>query len=90
MCQDTLNWDRNVNNCLVNREKCHFCKQSHKEEFQNISTPPLEGLGLSLSGCEREETNAALVSSIVKSYPGLSNHYKVGQNKKPFSNYEET
>ena len=43
------------------------------------------GLGLSLSGCEREETNAALVSSIVKSYPGLSNHYKVGQNNEPIS-----
>ena len=42
-------------------------------------------LGLSLSGCEREETNAALVSSIVKSYPGLSNHYKVGQNNEPIS-----
>jgi len=37
----------------------------------------LSGLGLSLSGCEREETNAALVSNIVASYPGLSNHYKV-------------
>ena len=58
-------------------------KRSFKT-FQH-STPPLVGLGLSLSGCEREETNAALVSSIVKSYPGLSNHYKVGQNNEPIS-----
>ena len=65
-----------------------------KRSFKTFKhcTPPLVmlGLGLSLSGCEREETNAALVSSIVKSYPGLSNHYKVGQNNEPISKYEET
>ena len=54
-----------------------------KRSFKKFQ--PLVGLGLSLSGCEREETNAALVSSIVKSYPGLSNHYKVGQNNEPIS-----
>ena len=37
------------------------------------------GLGLSLSGCEREETNAALVSDMVATYPHLARHYKVRQ-----------
>ena len=39
MCHNSLNWDRNVNNRLVNYEKCHSCKQSHKEEFQNFHIP---------------------------------------------------
>ena len=69
-----------------------FVNNRIKRSFKTYqhSIPPLVGLGLSLSGCEREETNAALVSSIVKSYPGLSNHYKVGQNNELISKYEET
>ena len=39
-----------------------------------LSTP---GLGLSLSGCEREETNSSLLSNMVSSHPGLSDHYDV-------------
>ena len=37
----------------------------------------LEGLGLSLSGCEREETNTSLVAMMVNNYPGLARHYEV-------------
>jgi len=37
----------------------------------------LEGLGLSLSGCEREETNSALLSNMVEAHPTLSRHYEV-------------
>jgi len=37
----------------------------------------LKGLGLSLSGCEREETNSSLLSNMVSSHPGLSDHYDV-------------
>jgi len=37
----------------------------------------LEGLGLSLSGCEREETNSSLVSNMVECHPSLSHHYDV-------------
>jgi len=37
----------------------------------------LQGLGLSLSGCERDETNTLLVSEMVKTYPGLAKHYKI-------------
>jgi len=37
----------------------------------------LEGLGLSLSGCEREETNSSLVAHMVSTYPGLAKHYKI-------------
>ena len=69
-------------------ENAIFVNNRIKRSFKTF--PPLVGLGLSLSGCEREETNAALVSSIVKSYPGLSNHYKVGQNNELISKYEET
>lgn len=50
------------------------------EGLQEAGLPPetqLSGLGLSLSGCERDETNAALVSDMVTSYPTLSRHYKV-------------
>ena len=62
-----------------------FVNNRIKRSFKTYqhSIPPLVGLGLSLSGCEREETNAALVSSIVKSYPGLSNHYKVDKITNP-------
>ena len=52
---------------------------SHLKLKDNLNLP---GLGLSLSGCEREETNAALVSNIVASYPGLANHYKVRREEK--------
>ena len=54
-----------------------YRESSHVEEYLIFS-----GLGLSLSGCEREETNAALVSNIVASYPGLANHYKVRRETK--------
>jgi len=37
----------------------------------------LEGLGLSLSGCEREETNRSLLDNMVASFPGLARHYEV-------------
>jgi len=37
----------------------------------------LEGLGLSLSGCEREETNSALLSNMMEAHPTLSRHYDV-------------
>jgi len=37
----------------------------------------LEGLGLSLSGCEREETNNQLVSNMVAGHPNLARHYEV-------------
>merc|ERR1712088_322775 len=37
----------------------------------------LKGLGLSLSGCEREETNSSLLSNMVSSHPGLSDYYDV-------------
>lgn len=37
----------------------------------------LEGLGLSLSGCEREETNQELISIMVNNHPKLSHHYEV-------------
>ena len=37
----------------------------------------LEGLGLSLSGCEREETNRSLMSNIIQNFPSLSRHYRV-------------
>ena len=40
-------------------------------------TVPCAGLGLSLSGCEREETNAALVSDMEERYPDLARHIKV-------------
>ena len=39
-----------------------------------LSSP---GLGLSLSGCEREETNSSLLSNMESSHPGLSAHYDV-------------
>ena len=35
------------------------------------------GLGLSLSGCEREETNSALLSKMREAHPKLSRHYDV-------------
>ena len=37
----------------------------------------LEGLGLSLSGCENEETNRALMTNMVEQWPGLARHYDV-------------
>jgi len=37
----------------------------------------LQGLGLSLSGCEREETNSALLADMQDSHPGLARHYRV-------------
>jgi len=37
----------------------------------------LEGLGLSLSGCEREETNSALISNMEETHPTLALHYHV-------------
>jgi len=37
----------------------------------------LEGLGLSLSGCENEETNRSLMSNMVERWPGLARHYDV-------------
>ncbi len=33
---------------------------------------PLKSLGLSLSGCEREETNRELAASLAKQFPGLT------------------
>ena len=37
----------------------------------------LEGLGLSLSGCENEETNRSLMTNMVDTWPGLARHYDV-------------
>jgi len=37
----------------------------------------LEGVGLSLSGCENEETNKQLVANMIKSHPQLARHYDV-------------
>ena len=37
----------------------------------------LEGLGMSLSGCEREETNRSLMENMVTQFPALSRHYDV-------------
>merc|ERR1719282_2211582 len=37
----------------------------------------LEGLGLSLSGCENEETNRSLMTNMVEKWPGLARHYDV-------------
>jgi len=37
----------------------------------------LDGLGLSLSGCEREETNLELLTDLSKRFPGLARHYQV-------------
>jgi len=41
------------------------------------SDTTLEGLGMSLSGCEREETNRSLMENMVKQFPDLSRHYDV-------------
>jgi len=41
------------------------------------SSTTLEGVGLSLSGCEREETNMDLVTDIQTSYPTLAKKYTV-------------
>ena len=38
------------------------------------------GLGLCLSGGEREETNALLVSSLSRDYPDLSHHYYISSD----------
>jgi len=41
------------------------------------SETTLEGLGMSLSGCEREETNRSLMDNMIQQYPNLSRHYDV-------------
>lgn len=40
----------------------------------------LKGLGLSLSGCEREETNLELVNGLTVRYPNLSDHYDISSD----------
>lgn len=40
----------------------------------------LQGLGLSLSGCEREETNRELVTGLTSRYPNLSSHYHISSD----------
>jgi N-acetylglucosamine kinase len=41
---------------------------------------PLDALGLSLSGCEHEETNQELVNGLKDSYPNLSKVFAVGSD----------
>ena len=41
------------------------------------SETTLEGLGMSLSGCEREETNRSLMDNMIQQYPNLSRNYDV-------------
>ncbi|KAJ8985976.1 hypothetical protein NQ317_013859 [Molorchus minor] len=41
---------------------------------------PLHALGLSLSGCEQEETNQELAQGLVENYPNLAERYVVGSD----------
>ena len=55
-------------------ETCHRIAKLCKEAFKNISIPEnttLASLGLSLSGCEVEETNEALSRKMLELYPEL-------------------
>ncbi|XP_044266769.1 N-acetyl-D-glucosamine kinase isoform X1 [Tribolium madens] len=41
---------------------------------------PLDALGLSLSGCEQEDTNQELLKGLQESYPNLSKSYSIGSD----------
>ncbi|GJQ85028.1 hypothetical protein Trydic_g3689 [Trypoxylus dichotomus] len=51
-----------------------------KREVQIPESIPLTALGLSLSGCEQEETNQELVRGLLETYPNLSERYAIGSD----------
>ncbi|KAK9717822.1 BadF/BadG/BcrA/BcrD ATPase family [Popillia japonica] len=51
-----------------------------KNDLQIPETTPLTALGLSLSGCELEETNQELVRGLLEFYPNLSERYAIGSD----------
>ncbi|KAF5307981.1 hypothetical protein FQR65_LT06549 [Abscondita terminalis] len=51
-----------------------------KKEAQLPEDVPLTAIGLSLSGCEQEETNQELVRGFLETYPSLSERYAIGSD----------
>ena len=56
-------------------ETCHRIASMNQEALKKAGLPPdstkLETLGLSLSGCEVEETNLELAKTLMDLYPGM-------------------
>ncbi|KAK4876188.1 hypothetical protein RN001_012610 [Aquatica leii] len=51
-----------------------------KKEAELSEDIPLTAIGLSLSGCEQEETNQELVRGFLEVYPSLSERYAIGSD----------
>ncbi|PSN48174.1 hypothetical protein C0J52_08732 [Blattella germanica] len=66
---------------ILGMEECqrriNMMVEEAKTEARLCLRTPLSGLGMSLSGCEQEETNRQLKEELQKKYPYLSNDYVV-------------
>lgn len=73
-----------TNHHLIGMEECrkriaNLVNMAKKEAGISLDTPLL-ALGLSLSGCELEESNNQLVEGLKKSYPNLSQYIAIGSD----------
>lgn len=70
----TNHWLIGMDECLI---RINNLIQEAKQKAQLPSSLTLKVLGLSLSGCEDEESNNKLKEKIAKQYPSLSENYYV-------------
>lgn len=79
LCQEE--YDFSTSHWLVGMDECFkrladMVQQAKKKAGLNADVP-LKGLGLSLSGCEQDETNLQLKNGLRNKYPNLSEEYVV-------------
>ncbi|KAG5865861.1 hypothetical protein JTB14_031413 [Gonioctena quinquepunctata] len=73
-----------TNHHLLGKEECSRriadLINKSKEKAGIPTATPLDALGLSLSGCELEESNQELARGLQKTYPNLAEKYVVGSD----------
>nr|XP_022917772.1 N-acetyl-D-glucosamine kinase isoform X1 [Onthophagus taurus] len=73
-----------TNHFLLGMEECRQrianMVNTVKKDIGMRQDQPLSALGLSLSGCEQEETNQELVRGLLENYPNLSERYAIGSD----------